>query len=192
MLLAAMSSAFALHILSACALKTSGPSSFYSVAATAMPEFTLLIDIAVAIKCFGVATSFLIVIGDLMPDVMDSINASGIWLHRQIWVTIGFAIVAPLSFLKSLDALKYTSVISIGFVVFLVGIIIFYAFDIPSLNPCEDIDDNEVCVGDKSNFIVNIETLRVFSIYVFGFTCHQVHTYLHTYIHLLIYYYLIS
>lgn len=62
-------SAFALHLLSLCALREPGPASFYSVAITAMPSATIVIDLAVAIKCFGVATSYLIVIGDLMPDV---------------------------------------------------------------------------------------------------------------------------
>jgi amino acid permease len=174
MLIAGLSSVFALHILSECAIKKGGPSSFYSVAAIAMPEFTVLIDIAVAIKCFGVATSFLIVIGDLMPDVMDSLNIGGFLLHRRIWIAIGFLIVAPLSCLKDLHSLKYTSFISIGFVLFLVGVIVLYSLNIPGLDPCEDIKQGDVCVGSKSNFIFNTNTLRVFSIYVFGFTCHQV------------------
>ena len=45
------------------------PSSFYTVAKASVPSFTKLIDVAVMIKCFGVGTSYLIVIGDLAPDV---------------------------------------------------------------------------------------------------------------------------
>jgi len=36
----------------------------------ALPRLTYAIDAAVAIKCFGVATSYLLVIGDQMPSVV--------------------------------------------------------------------------------------------------------------------------
>ena len=36
----------------------------------ALPRLTLAIDAAVTIKCFGVATSYLLVIGDQMPSVV--------------------------------------------------------------------------------------------------------------------------
>lgn len=71
-LVCGMSSAFALHTLSLCALKTPGNSSFYSVCHHVMPSLTALIDIAVSIKCFGVATSYFIVIGDLMVRTITS------------------------------------------------------------------------------------------------------------------------
>jgi len=75
MIFAASSSSFALHFLSECALKDKLPSSFYSVATKALPKFTIVIDGAVAIKCFGVATSYLIVIGDVMR----------VYLGRNTW-----------------------------------------------------------------------------------------------------------
>jgi amino acid permease len=167
-------SSFGLHLLALCALKDKYPSSFYTVAHSAMPKFTLLIDIAVAVKCFGVATSYLIVIGDLMPDVMDFFDVGGALAHRQLWVLIGFLIVAPLSCLRNLDSLKFTSFFAIGFVVFLTILITLYASDISDLDACEDIDAGEECKGDTSNFVGNMDTMRVFSIFVFGFTCQQV------------------
>jgi amino acid permease len=168
------SSAFALHTLSLCAMSLPGPSSFYSVGHHVMPAFTLLIDFAVAIKCFGVATSYLIVIGDLMPDVMEQMDAPKIWHSRYIWVLFGWAIVAPLSCLRNLDSLKFTSFVSIVFVAFLTFLIIFYALEVGTLDPCQDIDDDETCVGDKSNFVADMNTMRVLSIFIFGFTCQQV------------------
>jgi hypothetical protein len=57
-LVCGMSSSFALHTLALCALEVPGPSSFYAVANNVLPMFTALIDFAVAIKCFGVATSY--------------------------------------------------------------------------------------------------------------------------------------
>jgi len=58
MIFAAASSLFALHFLSECALREKLPASFYSGASKALPKFTIVIDAAVAIKCFGVATSY--------------------------------------------------------------------------------------------------------------------------------------
>ena len=68
LILAGVASALSLHLLAVCQ-QTVGekPSSFYTIAHAAFPALTSVIDIAVAIKCFGVATSYLIVIGDLMP-----------------------------------------------------------------------------------------------------------------------------
>ena len=166
-------SSFALHCLAECALREPHPSTFYSVAQTALPKLTSIIDAAVAIKCFGVGTSYLIVIGDLMPEVMEHFGAPESARNRLLWVTVGFSIVAPLSFLKDLDSLKFTSMVAIFFVGFLTFLIILYASDIDGLDPCEDIDQGDECVGEKQVFLFDIETMKVFSIFVFGFTCHQ-------------------
>jgi amino acid permease len=181
-MISATSSSLALHFLSCCALKLPYPSSFYTVASTAIPNFEKLIDIAVILKCFGVATSYLIVIGGLMPDVIDemygsSTNASkSFWKSRLTWVTIGFMIITPISFFRQLKALRYTSFLSICFIIFLMFLIVLYSADIDGLDPCatdDGTDDKEVCVGEKVNFKFDVETMKVFSIFIFGFTCHQ-------------------
>ncbi len=53
---AASFSAHGLVLLSKAACMTGRPSSFYSVALASVPKYTILIDLAVALKCFGVAT----------------------------------------------------------------------------------------------------------------------------------------
>lgn len=107
LIVCACSSAFALHTLSLCALKlnrdqdckstTASESivegaSFYSVAKATMPRFTAVIDIAIALKCMGVAISYLIVVGDLMPFVMRQFGASGVFISRELWVLVSFTI----------------------------------------------------------------------------------------------------
>ena len=130
-------SAMSLHLLTLCASRTAKPSSFYAVAEIVAPGYALLIDMAVALKCFGVATSYLIVIGDLMPDVMQELNITGIWLHRSSWVVIGFLVVAPLSFFDSLNAFKWTSTVSLIFIAIIAAVVIAYALPSYSgLNPC--------------------------------------------------------
>ena len=60
-------SATSLFMLAECADYAGRPATFNSVAERAMPGSGILVDVAVAIKCFGVATSYLIVIGDSVP-----------------------------------------------------------------------------------------------------------------------------
>ena len=50
------------------------PCSFYSVSNAVAPRWTWLIDGAVMVKCFGVATSYLIIVGDLAPPAREPIQ----------------------------------------------------------------------------------------------------------------------
>lgn len=171
--LSGMASIFSLHLLSICASKVPRPASFYSVTEATVPQLSFLIDTAVFLQCFGVSCSYLIVFGGLMPDVMRQIGADDAYQQRQIWVLIGFAIVAPLSCLRKLDALKYTSGLAIIFVVFLTFLILLFAVNVPGLDPCADADDDQ-CGGEQELFTVNMNTFRVFSIFVFAFACQTV------------------
>ena len=67
LVIAALFSANGLRLLTLSAekvgIRPDRPSSFYVIANAAMPEFTLLIDCAVALKCFGVATGYFITVG---------------------------------------------------------------------------------------------------------------------------------
>ena len=57
-------SAFGLHLLACCALKLGKPCSFRRVTEEALPPaIGWIVDATVAVKCFGVATSYLIVVG---------------------------------------------------------------------------------------------------------------------------------
>ena len=60
-------SGLGLHLMQLAALKVGPTSSFYTVADATIPKWAFLVDVAVAIKCFGVAIAYMIVIGDLMP-----------------------------------------------------------------------------------------------------------------------------
>jgi amino acid permease len=168
---------FSLHLLGICAKKVPAPSSFYSVTEASVPRFTFLIDLAVAVQCFGVCASYLIVIGGLMPEVLSQFGADGIWVARQPWIFIGFAIVAPLSCFRNLDALKYTSGLSVLFVLFLTLMVFLFSVKAGNLDPCktdDDPDDDGPCVGDKPLISVTSNTFRVLSIFIFAFSCQTV------------------
>eukprot|EP00039_Didymoeca_costata_P025825 m.14363 g.14363 ORF g.14363 m.14363 type:complete len:472 (+) comp5069_c0_seq1:255-1670(+) len=173
---AGLGSTLGLHLL-AVSQDTVGikPSSFYTVASAAFPSLTSVIDIAVAVKCFGVGTSYLIVVGDMMPDAMEYFGG---YSNRQIWVLIGWALVVPLACLKSLNALRFTSTLSMVFISGLVIMIILYASNIPGLDPCEGANmtpgERHPCKGKDTELYESPEdTLKVLSIFVFAFTCQQ-------------------
>ena len=101
LLAAAAFSSNGLRLLSLSAAKVGyrEPTSFYAVANAAYPSFTSIIDITVALKCFGVATSYLIIVGDTMVDTMKYFcgkDSTLIWVERHLWVMIGTACVASL------------------------------------------------------------------------------------------------
>ena len=70
LLVFALFSAHGLHLLSLAAQIVDGnTASFRAVASAAAPRFATFVDLAVIIKCFGVACSYLIVVGDSLPIV---------------------------------------------------------------------------------------------------------------------------
>lgn len=62
-------SSVALIMLSECGDALGRPATFNMVAERAIPGSGVIFDLAIAIKCFGVATSYLIVVGDSVPKV---------------------------------------------------------------------------------------------------------------------------
>ncbi|GMI11829.1 hypothetical protein TrVE_jg6533 [Triparma verrucosa] len=186
LLVAATFSSNGLFLLSVAADKVgitpSKPSSFYSVAQAAYPPSTALIDFAVAFKCFGVATGYLITVGDCMVDAMKFISkedsGSLLVIQRQFWIVLASLLVASISFFRTLDALKYTSMVSVVFVLAMTVVIILYSMGIEGMSPCKDYappdDDLEaVCVGEKDSFTTFESTMSNLAVFVFSFTCHQ-------------------
>ncbi|KAL7513315.1 hypothetical protein ACHAXN_010397 [Cyclotella atomus] len=181
LLTAAMFSAHGLVLLSKSAQTVGLPSSFYSVAAVAVPSYTILIDLAVALKCFGVATGYLITISDSMVDALDHILLSGgsveeadlltkIILSRRFWVMGAVASVLPSSFYQTLGELKRASALALVFVFMLVGMIIMYANDVA--DPCAS-TPIDVCRGEIQPFTDFASTMSKGPIFVFAFTCQQ-------------------
>lgn len=143
--------------------------SYFSLAQLTYPQFLILFDSAIAIKCFGVGVSYLVIIGDLMPKIMESLDVAteSILMHRNLWITIFMAlIVVPLSYLKKLDSLRYTSIVALFSVVYLICLVVFHysVNDIPLEEP-----KRITWIGPVSLK----STLSSFPIFVFAYTCHQ-------------------
>ena len=175
-------SAHGLVLLSKAAQAAGLPSSFYSVALAAVPQYTVLIDLAVAMKCFGVATGYLITIGDCMVDALDHILLNGdpenderviirVFLSRHFWVVGAVLAVLPFSFKKTLDELKKASAAALVFVFMLAGGIIAYASGVA--DPCEGFNGMGDCRGDVVAVTNASSMISKLPIFIFAFTCQQ-------------------
>jgi len=148
------------------------------------PGAAILFDAAIAVKCFGVGVSYLIIIGDLMPGVIRGFNEHAgevaFLVSRRFWVTafmyapfrplenlltLPRLMVIPLSFLRRLDSLKYTSVIALTSIGYLVVLVVYHFVEGDTLDR-----KGPVHVFEPNGFA---SALSTFPVIVFAYTCHQ-------------------
>ncbi|CAD0021779.1 unnamed protein product, partial [Aureobasidium pullulans] len=145
-----ITSGFGLYLQTRCARYLDrGNASFFALSQITYPNAAVIFDAAIAIKCFGVGISYLIIIGDLMPGVVRGFTdtpAAEYLLDRHFWVT-AFIIIA---------------LISIGYLV----VLVVYHF--------AKGDD----MGLKGDISLSpdkgiVPVLASFPVIVFAYTCHQ-------------------
>lgn len=189
-LFAATTSALGLYYLSRCAARTEGRNaSFFAISQLTWPSAAIFFDLAIAIKCFGVSVSYVLIIGDLMPtvsyttlygstniphtDLLMQIvtsltginNQANILMDRRFWIAIFMVtVIVPLSFMRKLDSLKYTSIVSLFAVAYLCAIVIWH---FASSNFVNDPAGNVEMITFSTRFF------RSLPVFVFAFTCHQ-------------------
>lgn len=83
---------FGLYLQTRCARYLErGQSSFFALSQMTYPRASVIFDAAIAIKCFGVGVSYLIIIGDLMPGVVSGFSdiegQSSFLTDRHFWIT---------------------------------------------------------------------------------------------------------
>ncbi|KAL5611411.1 uncharacterized protein BROUX77_001567 [Berkeleyomyces rouxiae] len=164
-----MMSAFGLYLQSRCARYLDrGSSSFFALSQLTYPNASIVFDAAIAIKCFGVGVSYIIIIGDLMPGVMLGFNPDfeqvEYLMDRAFWITAFMLAIIPLSFLKRLDSLKYTSIVALVAIGYLV-ILVVYHFSTDKLAPASEIR----VIGWESPMAM----LGSLPVVIFAYTCHQ-------------------
>lgn len=126
------------------------------------PYASLVFDLAIAVKSMGVSASYLMVIGDSMTDVLETDYVHPFLYTRILWITLAMFIITPLSLKRSMDALKRTSIAGIFVAVYLI-IIAAVQF----------VKNGKSELVDNVNFVSWSNLLHSFSVFVFGFTCHQ-------------------
>lgn len=158
---------FGLLLLSRCAEQLGRSASIAAIAKATYPRTARWIDVALALKCFGVAVSYLVVIGDMMPSIVIAYDCASDWLRsRNFWVLASVVLVGPLAFLRNLDSLKYTSLAGLGAVLYMVIIAI--------LNWYKQVDI-ELPPGMEPVAFAGFSkaALQNLSIFIFAFTAHQ-------------------
>lgn len=139
-----------------------GHATFFNLCSITYPALLVIFDFAIAVQCFGCAISYLVLIGDLMPTIFPTFG------NREFWVAISAAICVPLSFLKNLDSLKYTSILGLIAVGYLSVLVVahFLVGDVGREHP--DLK-GPVTLWPQSLTAI----FSTFSIIVFAFTGHQ-------------------
>ena len=163
----AAASAFALYLLCLLAQSSGRNSSFFACSKMTWPDLAVFFDIAIAIKCFGVSVSYLVICRDLLPQVVmglfPNVGMDSLFASKLLWVSICMWIISPFAFAKRLSSLKYVSALALGFVCYLAVLVVyFYALTPSSTRPREI-----RWVHVDSQFFMYLP------IFVFAFTCHQ-------------------
>jgi len=165
-----LTAAFGLYLQAQCARYLDrGTASFFALSQITYPNAAVIFDAAIAIKCFGVGVSYLIIIGDLMPGVIKGFNDNAGDVHflidRNFWITVFMLVVIPLSFLRRLDSLKYTSIIALVSIGYLVVLVVYH---FAKGDTMADRGDIRVIKWGGA-----VATLSSFPVIVFAYTCHQ-------------------
>ncbi|WVQ76391.1 hypothetical protein IAR50_006057 [Cryptococcus sp. DSM 104548] len=175
-----MSAMFGLYLLSRCATVVGTrpgdegrKASFNEVARLTFGKgwATKVFDLAIASKCFGVSVSYLIICKTLLPQVCATVAqivhhplAEGsILLASHFWLFVWLVIITPLSFMRTLDSLRFTSQIALLTVVYLVLVVVgWFIFQGPSPDR-----------GEVVFFKFSSNSLSSFPVQIFAYTCSQ-------------------
>lgn len=166
-LMASVLAAFGLHLFILSSQYVGRGATVSKLANLTYPQLSPLFDLAIAIKCFGVAVSYLIVIGDTCRGIMMGFNSSSsVFIDRRFWLAASALLMIPLAFLKRIDSLKYTSFAGLMSVVYLVAVAVWNYVKPGATRP--PLNAGMQPFGD-----FQLASLKSFSVFVFSFTCHQ-------------------
>ena len=102
------------------------PATMNKMACQLSPYAGLGLDLCVILNCVGANVGFTIVSTDNLHAAFGG--------QRWYWVLAYHALCAPLCYLRTLDSLRFTSLISLAFVVYIIITVGIFSFG--GLNPC--------------------------------------------------------
>lgn len=168
--------------------------SYLVMCNSTLPSLKKLVDFSVGITCFGVCCAYLVVIGDLMPDVasqiidrtpnQESTLIEDIFESRELWIIIFLIIfIIPTTHLRNMDALRFTSTAAIICFTYVTIIVVCYAFidDLQLCDPKTYTEENytKYCTNNEI-YEIPIESgkdllllFKAAPTIIFAYTCHQ-------------------
>lgn len=159
-LVAAITSGYGLFLQAYVSRYTSpGHATFFALSSLTYKSLSVVFDLAIAIQCFGCAILYLVLVGDIMPTIF----GSPFWLPKVFWILASTFVCVPLSFLRNLDSLKYSSILGLAAIAYMSILVIFHFFLGDAYVPGERHLVPQSAWGVFSTF----------SIIVFAFTGHQ-------------------
>ncbi|CCH42030.1 Sodium-coupled neutral amino acid transporter 2 [Wickerhamomyces ciferrii] len=158
-LIAGIASSYGLYIVSQVSKKLPGDTSYFALCGITYPKLTLIFDFSIAIQCFGVALSYLVLIGDLVPSLINEV------LSRNQVILLSLIIIIPLISFRKLDSLKIGSLIGLLAIGYLTILVISHSIW----------DDWSKSQGHVKILEIGSisQILSTFSIVVFAFTAAQ-------------------
>lgn len=166
--LAGLVSGLGLYLLTRAALRVSGGrnADFAALAQATYPRLTPLFDLAILLKCLGVAIGYLVVIGQVTPRLMATLflNVPFPLSEPVFWITVGAALIAPVVYMPRMDSLKYTSLLGMLSIAYMVGLSVWLYARTPASAMAP------LVWWQPPGLLTLIQN---FGVFVFAFTCHQ-------------------
>ena len=151
-----------LYLLILCSQELGRSADLGKLAELSIPWASALVDLSVFMKCFGVATSYMIIAGSLLPSVINTLF--DIKVFKPLCLLFFVSCIAPFCYLKKMDALKYSSFVGLISIIFVIIASIFRFKH-----------DGTVADANINLFstVPSILWLHGLGKFVFSFTCHQ-------------------
>ena len=151
-----------LYLLILCSQELGRSADLGKLAELSIPWASALVDLSVFMKCFGVATSYMIIAGSLLPSVINTLF--DIKVFKPLCLLFFVSCIAPFCYLKKMDALKYSSFVGLISIIFVIFASIFRFKH-----------DGTVADANINLFstVPSILWLHGLGKFVFSFTCHQ-------------------
>lgn len=148
-----------LYIFVLCSHRVGRKSSMSVLATECVPRMRIVVDIAVFVKCLGVATSYLIIARQLLPQIVGVFFAKP---NPNIALAVFVCCIGPISFFGKLEKLRYTSFCGlVGILFILLASVFRYATTA----------DTAYKTGMVSTY--STRWLGGLGKFVFAFTCHM-------------------
>ena len=161
-LVTGMLSSFSLHLYAESAEVLGTNASLNALSSITYPSLSLIFDAGMAFKCAGVCISFLIVIQDMLPGVVGSLfEVENNLLDGHFFLCTSLFFVVPLSMKRSLDSLRFTSILGLIAVVYIVCLSIYHLVH------------NQVSNSSSAFVPLTMNSIKALPVFIFAFTCHQ-------------------
>eukprot|EP01084_Bolivina_argentea_P215905 366654_1 len=154
-------------------------SSYFNLSNITVPKLQLIANLSVSLSTFCASCTYLIIIGDLMPQIITFIfpnmshETAIVFKQRRFWISIFLAIVIiPVTFKRKLNALRYTSSIAIICFIYIIIMMIIFLND-SNVNKCIHSNDCGIIPSSNLNSVENIFAFfKAIPFYLTAFAAH--------------------